>query len=188
MLRPVRTLAPLAALALFAVSCGEPPRRTPTGDAGTTTAPAPTAGTPSAGAPTGAMPPGHGGAGMVEGEPIDLSGSVRLTGSFSTPPENATVFVSLKPRGTQMPLLSKRLDFAGVEPTEDGALVLPFHVTGADAMGTTTVLTSAQLPPEYDLEALFDPTGGLTDPTVLVRRRIELDGHALDGLEISFEE
>lgn len=185
-----RRHAPLAALfaasALFAVSCGEPPRSTP-GGAG-------------AGAPSGGHPPmtdsnGSGvtgsipiaGAGAEQGEPIHLRGEVRVLGDLAVDvPADAALFVNLKVRGgPTMPLLSKKADLASVTTDADGALVVPFELTGEDTMGMGKVLTSAQLDGEFDLEVIFDPTGGLMDKSVQTRSRLPIDGHDLEGLVLT---
>lgn len=177
MLRTARALAPLAALALFAVSCGEPPRRTPTeGGAGSNPTSTTTAGT------TDTKP--------VEDGPISFTGTVRLMGATASAPEGAAVYVNLKPRGQMMPVLSQRVEVAEAVTQDDGTLLLNFAVDGSHAMMVQETLTTgslAKLMPgatDFDLEAVYDPTGGLTDPTVRVRQSIPVDGFQLDDLVI----
>lgn len=177
MLRTTRLLTCSLALSVVVAACGDPPRRAPVGgEAG---------GAPANATPGAATGPGQGGA-VEQGEPIDLRGEVHVLGELATDvPAEAVVFVSLKARsGPPMPLLSKKADLAGVALRDDGTLVVPFVVTGADTMGMGNELTSAQLTDEYDLEVIFDPTGGLMDKSVQTRARIPIDGHDLDGIVI----
>lgn len=166
--RTARWSTSLLALTLLA-SCGEPPRRTPVGGAQPT---APSA-APVEGAP-------------VQGEPVDLRGEIHVVGDLALDvPDGAVVFVSLKAReGPPMPLLARKAELDGAQRREDGALIVPFALTGTDTMGMGGEVTSAQLTDSYDLEVIFDPTGGLTDASAQTRARIPVDGHDLDGLVI----
>gem|GEM_PF-5649101 len=176
--RSARVLAPLAALALFATSCGEPPRRAPSasGSSG--------GGSPHASSDAGTT--GAAGTATVAAEPIRFAGVVRLGGAAATPPAEAVVFVSLKPRGGMMPILSRRIELSDAAQ-EEGALVLPFELDGTDAMMTTDTLDTAGLAQlsdaqAFDLEVIYDPTGGLTDKTVQLRQRVEVDAFDIDDV------
>jgi hypothetical protein len=166
-------VALLIALALAA--CGEPPRRAPVG----TQATAPTA----SGAAATATPAPTG------DEAIRLAGVVQLAGPLANPPADAVLFVSVKPREGEfqrMPALTLRIELAGFAATEvvDGVRTIPFEVTGANTMAGGPPLAASALPSPFDVEALYDPTGGLRDPAQLVRTRVPVDGPRTDGLVV----
>jgi hypothetical protein len=154
-------------------ACGEPPRRVP---AATDASPAATGGAARADGTT------------VAGEPIRLAGRVRLLGDLASATPPAALFINLRASEAlgNFPILSTKvvLDDPGARVDDDGALSLPFVVTGANGMGTSTVLDSSILPADYDLEALYDPTGYLMEDEGKVRSRLAIDGHDLDGLVI----
>ncbi|QDU86212.1 hypothetical protein Pla163_33620 [Planctomycetes bacterium Pla163] len=154
-------------------SCGEPPRRAPA----------------ASDAPAAATGGGAGGDGTaIAGEPIRLAGRVRLLGDLASATPPAALFINLRASEAlgNFPILSTKvvLDDPGARVDDDGALSLPFVVTGANGMGTSTVLDSSILPADYDLEALYDPTGYLMEDEGKVRSRLAIDGHDLDGLVI----
>lgn len=165
---PARLMAALLIPALLC-ACGDPPRRVP----------APAAATPEAAGAEGTA---------VAGEPIRLSGRVRLVGDLAASAPPAAVYVNLRASEAlgNFPILSVKieLDAPDWRIDDDGALSLPFEVTGANGMGTTTVLDSRVLPADFDLEALFDPTGYLMEDEGKVRGRLAIAGHDLDGLVI----
>jgi len=168
---PRAAAALLVALALAA--CGEPPRRAPVGAQATAPTAAPGAATNTP-APTG-------------DEAVRLAGIVQLAGPLANPPAEAVLFVSVKPREGEfqrMPALTLRIELAGFAATElvGGVRNIPFEVTGANTMAGGPPLAASALPSPFDVEALYDPTGGLRDPSQLVRTRVPVDGPRTDGL------
>lgn len=159
-------------LVLFVVSgCGEPPRRAPFGTA------------PAADANAGPQPT----AARSDAEPIRISGVVELHGALARPPVDAALFVSVKPRQGEfasVPSLTRRIDLAGLASGAAGVLRVPFELTGADTMAGAPPLSASKLPPTFDVEALYDPTGGLRDKERLVRQRVPVDGVSAAGVTV----
>jgi hypothetical protein len=96
---------------------------------------------------------------------------VRLTGDLAEAVAPAVLFVQIKPRGQNMPLLARKYDLAdpALPAAADGERRFDFELTHENTM--TGQPLSAPLVGELDIEALFDPTGGLTDKSVQVRQR-----------------
>ncbi len=98
-------------------------------------------------------------------------GQVRLTGDLAQAAAPAVLFVQVKPRGQNVPLLIRKYDLA--DPALPAAVKderrFDFELTHDDTM--TGQPLSAPLVGELDIEALFDPTGGLIDKSVQVRQR-----------------
>jgi len=161
----------LFATLLLVAACGEPPRRVPFGSA------------PAADVNAGPQPT----AARSDAEPIRISGVVELHGALATPPAEAVLFVSVKPRQGEfaaIPSLTRRIDLAQSASGAAGVLRVPFELTGADTMAGAPPLTASKLPPAFDIEALYDPTGGLRDKERLVRQRVPVDGAAAAGVTV----
>jgi hypothetical protein len=105
---------------------------------------------------------------------VVLSGDLALAGS------PANVFVQIKPRGQNMPLLIKKFQLgdAGLPAADGGQRRIEFVLTAGDTM--TQVPLEAPLSGELDIEAMFDPTGGLTDKAALIRDRRPLEPGAME--------
>lgn len=143
-------------------------------------------------APGAATEPAHPGAGDPHGSapgapaaPLQAlqppyRGLVRLTGDLAAAGDPAVVFVQVKPRGQPMPLLARKYELSDPDlpAAADGERAFPFELTHENTM--TGQPLSAPLVGELDIEALFDPTGGLTDKSVQVRQRQPL----AEGIEL----
>lgn len=165
-----RSVAWLLVFAIFG-SCGEPPRRAPIGSV------------PDADSKVSDR------ASKAEktDDAIRIAGVVELHGALASPPAEAVLFVSVKPRAGEfasMPALTLRIELAGFARGAADVLRVPFEVTGAHTMAGGPPLTAALLPPSCDVEALYDPTGGLRDKERLVRQRVPVDGHSATGVTV----
>jgi hypothetical protein len=162
----------LVVLFAFAVTaCGEPPRRAPIGAS------------PGAGGDA-AVQPAETPAGD---EAIRITGTVELRGALATPPAEAVLFVNVKPRDGEfasMPALSLRIELAASASTSADVLRVPFEVTGVHTMAGGPPLAASLLPRSIDVEALYDPTGGLRDKERLVRTRVPVDGPRAAGVTV----
>lgn len=107
-------------------------------------------------------------------------GQVRLLGDLAQAGAPAVLFVQVKPRGQNMPLLIRRYELADPDlpAARDGERAFAFELTVADTMTRQPMVDPLQ--GELDIEALFDPTGGLTDKRLEVRQRQPLAEGALE--------
>ena len=161
----------VAFLAIAVAGCGEPPRRTPIDVQPGTHSNAPAR-------PTEVLP---------GDEAIRIVGEVELRGALATPPAEAVVFVSVKPREGEfasMPALSLRIELAPLASASTDVLRVPFVVTGVHTMAGGPPLAASLLPGAIDVEALYDPTGGLRDKERLVRQRVPVDGPRAEGVTV----
>jgi hypothetical protein len=120
-------------------------------------------------------------------EAIRITGVVELRGLLATPPAEAVLFVSVKPREGEfasMPALSLRIELAALASDSVDVLRVPFEVTGVHTMAGGPPLAASLLPQAIDVEALFDPTGGLRDKDRLVRQRVPVDGPRAAGVTV----
>ncbi|MEZ5977218.1 MAG: hypothetical protein R3F34_03260 [Planctomycetota bacterium] len=181
----MRTTAALAVTALLTFSlalqsCGEPPRTAPKGSGGTGAVQSPSPNTNASTPSTGAQ---------AQGEALRYAGEVVLSGAIADAQGQAAVFVSLKPRDpamARMPILSKRIALTdvGAQRGADGELRIPFVLTGSDSMAGGPALTSAQLPGDVDVEAMFSAEGGLTNSATFPRARVGVEGANVEGVRL----
>lgn len=169
-------LALSSVLCLVSGGCERPPASVST--PGATAAPAGEPGNPGSASP-------HGSTAGAPDAPVQAlqppyRGLVRLTGDLAAAGDPAVVFVQVKPRGQAMPLLARKYELSDPDlpAAADGEREFPFELTHENTM--TGQPLSAPLVGELDIEALFDPTGGLTDKSVQVRQRQALAEGAIE--------
>jgi hypothetical protein len=107
-------------------------------------------------------------------------GVVVLSGDLASAGRPAKLYVNVKARGQSLPLLIKPFDLsdAALPAAVEGQRRIEFELTAGDTMNQVPL--SAPLSGDLDIEAMFDPTGGLTDKSALIRDRRPLEAGPLE--------